>query len=117
MREALVTTETWVFDCQRCRHLWSQEYEVWHTCDFSGGEVIAWRRFGLPCLPPSAGTVCPYCGGLRVKLRPWRTAPHDVRLVDESAAGTERRGAARRAAASRTDSTTESPTNGSAGST
>ncbi len=72
-----ITAEEWRFECARCGHEWTHEYEVWHGDDGHGGDVVTWHRRGLPCTPPWSGISCPACGGLRVQLLPAVTVPHD----------------------------------------
>lgn len=42
MRDLLRTTESWTYDCSHCGHLTSIDYEVWHTSDMSGSDVVTW---------------------------------------------------------------------------
>ncbi|MGH3322374.1 MAG: hypothetical protein ACRDN9_19815 [Streptosporangiaceae bacterium] len=93
MRDVLVTVETWTFDCATCSRIWSQDYEVWHTYDHNGGEVVVWHRGGFACLPPWSGIACPHCDGLRVKIRPNRTSPHEVRRIPGDTVDEARRAA------------------------
>ncbi|WP_123788484.1 hypothetical protein [Phytoactinopolyspora halophila] len=66
MHESYVTDETWAFDCRRCGHHWSIDYELQHTAGFGDEELRLWFRNGLPAMAPGAGVPCPHCGGLRV---------------------------------------------------
>lgn len=71
--DTVTSSETFFFACRRCRHEWTQEYQILRWADSSGDEYAACSIDGLPAVPPWSGIVsCPACGGYRVSLIPRR---------------------------------------------
>lgn len=70
-----VALEQWCFTCRRCGHSWGIDYEVRRGSDRAGGELVSWRRGGLPCTAPWSGARCPRCSGLRVQILPANSVP------------------------------------------
>ncbi|MFB9472805.1 hypothetical protein ACFFR3_25180 [Nonomuraea salmonea] len=58
------------FECQRCWHVWEEEYVVRHQEDRHGNGGEIWLRAGLPVSPPSSGAICPRCGCQRATTFP-----------------------------------------------
>ena len=75
--ETWTTHESWVYQCTRCLETWTEEYDARHVADGHGGEAVAYRHDGQPCISPWCDHMCPRCHGYSVKAfaAPWsRTA-------------------------------------------
>lgn len=70
MRDSMVSTETWNYECSTCLHQWNDEYEVWQGSDGHGGAVVGYLRNGHRCTSPWSELVCPACGGYEAKILP-----------------------------------------------
>ncbi|MFI6390288.1 hypothetical protein ACIBHY_08985 [Nonomuraea sp. NPDC050547] len=70
MRETDVFSEIWTFFCQRCSHVWQDEYEARHLDDGHGGDAVAWRHHGVHSMPPWAHATCVSCDGVMVTVLP-----------------------------------------------
>jgi hypothetical protein len=56
--------------CLRCDRTWETTYEIRTLHDDAGDHQLFYRN-GAPAIDP-AGTRCPHCGGLRVRIVPQR---------------------------------------------
>ncbi|GLW62033.1 hypothetical protein Arub01_02770 [Actinomadura rubrobrunea] len=61
MRDTWASRESWVYECLNCLTTWAEEFQVTHTADGHGGEVVAYSHEGYPCTTPWADHVCPNC--------------------------------------------------------
>jgi hypothetical protein len=86
MRETWSSHATWVYECLYCFETWEEEFDIRHSADGHGGEVVLFEHDGHRCTTPWVDHTCPYCGSLNVKAvqAPWargepivRTHPHD----------------------------------------
>ncbi|WP_143590897.1 hypothetical protein [Thermoactinospora rubra] len=58
------------FECQRCWHVWQEDYVVQHTADRHGNDIEVWLRDGVRVPPPSAEATCVKCGSAKVTTFP-----------------------------------------------
>jgi hypothetical protein len=66
----LTFTESWTYDCARCRTAWQEDYEVQCNGDGHGHEAVLYFRNGQRSVSPWIDHTCPTCLGQGVKCRP-----------------------------------------------
>ncbi|GAA4140807.1 hypothetical protein [Actinomadura keratinilytica] len=70
MHDTWSSHESWVYECLNCLTTWREEFEVVHTADGHGGEVVVYAHEGHPCTTPWLDHVCPRCRCQSVKTFP-----------------------------------------------
>jgi hypothetical protein len=81
MYETWSSHETWVYECLCCFEIWEEEFDIRHSADGRGGEVVVFEHHGHRCPTPWVDHACPYCGSVNVKAvqAPWGRGEPAVR--------------------------------------